>query len=573
MSNPIKFNEPINNNEDGFDFKEILDISLRRKLIVAGFSITSFIIGALYAFSLPKLWEGNFQIVLSTKNSSRLGNFANSRLAQLAGISLGGSEGNQLKTEVEILKSPLILLKVFDFVKEIKSKDNVDLDMKFIHWKKALDIELTRDTTVLNITYQDNDREIILPVLNRLSNLYQDYSGKKRGRQLEIASNYLKNEIAKYKKKNIDSLRKEEEFAIANDIGVFSIESTTTSIPEISDSFASNNNLFVQPITTNVEFLRLQSVNKLRNILFRLKRLNEGDITNSEILNSIENMPQLEEYQEQLKKVEAELAKNLAIFRDDDENILLLKNQKRQYEILIKETYQKILESQRSIAEAEIKAAERPEGVIAKYKELYAQSLLDANTLVTLENQFRVVELENAKIEDPWELITQPTILYYPVAPEKKKIAFITTVIGTLLGILTAIFYDRSKNIIYSIKDINSVVKWKILDTLSSKDTNSWVDTLELISYKYQNKSENSLGILFLNDFEKEQKEIINSALSTFLDKKHFVISDKLKDLVYCNNLITIAKFGATNKLHLKKISQNINLQEKNILGLIIVNT
>ena len=117
----------------------------------------------------------------------------------IAGISIGG-KGNQLKTEVEILKSPSNLLRVFEFVKKEKSKGIKDFDIKFDIWKRGLEIELSRDTSVLNITYNDNDKEIILPVLNKISDAYQEYSGKKRRREIELAINYLEKEIDLIKK-------------------------------------------------------------------------------------------------------------------------------------------------------------------------------------------------------------------------------------------------------------------------------------------------------------------------------------------------------------------------------------
>ena len=85
---------------------------------------------------------------------------ANSSLFQLAGINLGGG-GNQLKTEVEILKSPSILYRVFEFVRDKKSNRQDDEDMKFIIWKRALEVELSRGTSVLNLSYKDNDKDLI----------------------------------------------------------------------------------------------------------------------------------------------------------------------------------------------------------------------------------------------------------------------------------------------------------------------------------------------------------------------------------------------------------------------------
>ena len=104
ISRPDNKENFINEAEDNIDFMGILLVVLRRKFIVGSFAIGSFILGALYAYSIPKLWEGNFQIVLSNdSDSSTISSLGNSRLAQIAGISIGG-KGNQLKTEVEIFK-------------------------------------------------------------------------------------------------------------------------------------------------------------------------------------------------------------------------------------------------------------------------------------------------------------------------------------------------------------------------------------------------------------------------------------------------------------------------------------
>ena len=66
----------------------------------------------------------------------------------------------------------------------------------------------------------------------------------------------------------------------------------------------------------------------------------------------------------------------------------------------------------------------RPKGVLLKYKELIRNAYRDEATLVALENQLRDFEIESSKQMDPWELITKPTLLSNPVAPNKKEIAF-----------------------------------------------------------------------------------------------------------------------------------------------------
>ena len=72
-------------------------------------------------------------------------------------------------------------------------------------------------------------------------------------------------------------------------------------------------------------------------------------------------------------------------------------------------------------AQARLNASKRPEGVLIKYRQLLSTAAKDQFTLDKLENQYRALLLEKARSEDPWELITKPTLLPYPVAPKRKK--------------------------------------------------------------------------------------------------------------------------------------------------------
>ena len=66
----------------------------------------------------------------------------------------------------------------------------------------------------------------------------------------------------------------------------------------------------------------------------------------------------------------------------------------------------------------------RPKGVLLKYKELIKEAERDETTLINLENQLRVIQLESAK-RRLWELITKPTILDSPVGVSKKPLQFL----------------------------------------------------------------------------------------------------------------------------------------------------
>ena len=106
------------NNED-INLIQILNFFLRNKFIIGCFSLTTFLISLIYAFSIKKVWEGQFQIVINSaeKNSNTFLNLFPS-LQGISGLTTG--QGNSLNTEVGILQSPPVLMPVFDLVSKDK---------------------------------------------------------------------------------------------------------------------------------------------------------------------------------------------------------------------------------------------------------------------------------------------------------------------------------------------------------------------------------------------------------------------------------------------------------------------
>ena len=74
-----------------------------------------------------------------------------------------------LETQEEILKSPSILIDIFEFVKKEKIEKNKSLsNLGFDDWKKQLKIGRTKRTSVLNLSYIDKDKFVILPTLKKI---------------------------------------------------------------------------------------------------------------------------------------------------------------------------------------------------------------------------------------------------------------------------------------------------------------------------------------------------------------------------------------------------------------------
>jgi uncharacterized protein involved in exopolysaccharide biosynthesis len=169
---------------------------------------------------------------------------------------------------------------VFDLVKSKRASDGEDISKFFYRdWLKSnVAIELEKGTSVLNLAYQDTDKELILPVLKEISNQYQLYSGKDRKRGISQAILYLDGQINIYKKESINSLRKAQEYAIEQDLTA--LEGDGENDTEIRNAL-------------NIEAIRVQAANEIRNINEQLVQLNALGNNLDSLMYMGQNIPEL----------------------------------------------------------------------------------------------------------------------------------------------------------------------------------------------------------------------------------------------------------------------------------------
>ena len=110
--------------EDEIDLKTIFDALFRNKRLIAKFSLSGLVLSGLIAFTAKRVWQGEFQIVLESEKSQ--GSLSiNRQLSNIAGLS---SKSDSLTTEVAILKSPSVLMNIFQYCP--RSKTNTDIYKK-----------------------------------------------------------------------------------------------------------------------------------------------------------------------------------------------------------------------------------------------------------------------------------------------------------------------------------------------------------------------------------------------------------------------------------------------------------
>ncbi len=551
-------------NNDELDLKLIFKFFFRNKLFIGTLSLVFFIIACFISLKIKKTWEGEFQIVINNKSNSTTMNM-NPLLQRFTDI---GPQKNNLMTEVEILSSPSVLMSTFDYVVSYKEKKYEKEFMNFSSWKNnTLDIDLEKNTSILNISYRDKDMEIILPVLNRISSTYQQYSGRSKIRNQELTKIFLSNQIKLFKDKSSNALKAAQEFAIDQDLIYLDANNINSSM----DNIEKTSSLLVPNIS--IENIRVQAANEIRRIDSQLQKIKEigNDFQKLQYIGSTIPALMEEGLPIELANIEKELVERRSKYTDDDISILRIIDKRNLIIKLLKNRAVGYLQAKRIELEAKMEAAMRPKGILLKYKELLREAGRDEATLISLENQLRAVELEDARLEDPWELITKPTLLEEAVLPSKKNIAFLGLLLGFFSGSLISFFKERKSGKIFDEDQINNILGVPIIEKFSLEDLKSNSDKLlylkECIDYSIGKK----IFLVLSKELENIFKDLYQDYLNDENNKIVFTNSiDNLKDSSREDKILLIMTLESYKIEELELINKRVNVQGLNLVGFVL---
>lgn len=553
-SNFVKINSE-KNIEDEIDLVNIFYLIIRNKFLIGTIAFISFFISCLYSLTLKKVWEGQFQIVLNSEQESKISSI-NPALSNF----IGGNQRNDLNTQVGILKSPSVLMPIYDLVNGKNNKDRNN-QIPFNKWQSRLDVELQNGTSILNIAYKDSNKEVILPALKKMSSIYQDYSGETKKRRDELTKKYLESQIDLFRKKSANSIKVAQNYAIDQDIiylGKDIFPNNSESITrELSQGDIKEVGNFYGSII-NIENIRVQAANEIRIINLQIEKINELDPKDYESLRYFgSSIPalKLEGLPETLKDIESELVLFRTKFTDNDPSIIQLLEQKKLIIDLLKSRAIKYLKIAKLEAESRMEAAMRPKGVLLKYRELRREAARDEKTLSSLEDNLRTLQLEQAQIPDPWQLITQPTLLKNPVGPSRKNIALLGLIAGAFFGLFLSFYKEKKSGKIYSLQQLDNLLSASFLDKINKND--QFIDSkhIDFLKVFLKNQNANKITFITLEDINKSYLENLINFLNNdaSLNKKINLISSQNK-LEACKNsdftiLFTSLMFSSCNEI------------------------
>ena len=413
----------------------------------------------------------------------------------------------------------------------------MDLD-----WRENLNIELEKGTSVLSISYRDTDPDLVLPVIKRISKDYQSYSGRDRQRGLTQGVNYLEKQVAALRGQSEASMRRAQAYALANGLGL------QDGIPALASKAT-------ERASVKLAAKHANRVNSLRQRLSSAKNIGARNVFQAP------QLPANAKLFDQLQTLEANLLQKQTLLKPNDDSIRRLKRRRQNLIKYINQQTVGLLEGELITAQSKLASLSRPRTVVLRHRELVRTALRDEKTLAELENQLQTLQLEKARLTDPWELITTPTLLDKPVGPSKKLIMGLGLMGGLIIGCGSALFRERISGLIYSEDELGKSLPGPLLGRLELQETENWQIACELLARGPLNQAQR-IALIPVGQPDNNGLKYLTQVLNSTLANQNLLVSSDLVKTRSCNTQLLVIQKGRCSRIQLSQLQQALHYRD-----------
>ena len=464
--------------------------------------------GRKFLITIPLLTSITVAIISLIETPVWRGNFQivisdnNEKLSNVSKLfGLKSSGGLNIKTQEIVLKSPSVLNPVYQYVMDNKKyKDKYT----YYDWLNgSLGLNVQTGSNVINISYKDEDKEFILNVLKKISFEYKKYST----RDAEIG---LNKQIKYLKEQNIimlEASRKAKE-----DLNQFQIDNGLGPLNALG-GLNEQNSL----IDSNSEMIpKIGEIKAVKD--------DKGSRFNSQF--------------QLLEQYESEYTKYSAILKPESELLRDLKVKIDNIRSLLK----------------------RPTEILIKYNELQRIALRDEAILNKIENELILLKFEQSKEQQPWNIISEPTIEKLRFSPKRKQRTINSFLISIFLTSILVILKEKRTNIIFEKDQLLKKIKCKYIDTLYKGNQ---VLNDQLIS-----------NLKEINDFDLILSSNLMNKDTELISKTNKISYKKLEECCYqksSKKLFLIVERGKILKSDISSINRYSNVFQDQLLGWLLL--
>jgi capsular exopolysaccharide synthesis family protein len=439
---------------DDWNLRDFLDLARRRVLVIVG--VASVVMAVVSGITLTKTaeYEGNFRLLVEPVSNEDNG-LPNLKVG--ANSSLGGQQGLDYESQIQVIRSPEIMK---DIVKQLKVTYS---DIDYSTLLRDLTISRVGDTKLIEVRYRHEDPTRIKVVLQQIADSYLNYSLEKRQTKLRQGLQFVDKQLPTIRNR-FEGLQKELEiFRRKNNF--LDPESQGQQINEQLKLLSE------QRLTINQELTKARSdFNSLQG--------EEGALA---ILN---NAPVYQGLVVKVREMEAQIAGESTRFTVDSPSMQSLQEKRDKLLPILRQEANRAVGLKLAEVATEVRNLEQRSQALAqseqqlqmqfqnvpalsrRYTQLQQQLQVAQESLQRFVTTRENLQIEAAQTELPWQLVQAATVGTNPVSPNVKRSLMLGLLASTLLGIGSALLIDKLDNTYHSLEDLKQKLKLPLLGTI-----------------------------------------------------------------------------------------------------------
>lgn len=472
---PIPLTKPLQLEEDDFDLHQVLATLRRRAWLLAGVTGIAAVSITAWNLSRPEVHQGKFRLLVEpVTESKKLTESVTETLGQQAQT----QEGLDYDTQIQVLMSEPLLAPT---VEKIQAKYP---DFSYKELIGNLQIVHPESTKILEFSYQAEDPEQVQFVLTQLSQRYLEYSVDDRKTNVKRAIEFVDEQIKQQQQQVTKIEAALEAFRRQNNLNDPTEQATSLSeqMSRLLDQQRSNQ-------------VKLEAARTLYANLQQQVNLSPQQAV---AVATLSEAPIYQDLVTQLRKIDSDIATQSSLFTENAPEIQVLQDQRNQLVPLVQAEAQRVLgesglsaqiDSAQLAFQGKIKQdliqqyvdtlnqvqtlqaqdqaitqtigqlnqnIQSMAGVSRQYGEIQRKLQIAATSLDRLLAAREDLQLEAARQESPWEMISQidtSTIQNTSGLPRKLVLGLIGSVI---LGAGAALLAEKVDRTVHSVDDLKN---------------------------------------------------------------------------------------------------------------------
>lgn len=472
---PIYLEQVYDEESNKLDLRLVLGILRRRALVVTSVAIAVATVIATRTWNIPPQYEVKFRVLVEPIT-------AETKVAQNFGTVVYSSL--DYDTQTEVLRSPSVMETI---IQQIKAKYP---EMTYDSLMQSLTISRLGQTKIIEVRYQDTDREKAQYIQQQIAEGYLVYSRKQRQSDVRQGIDFVKQQLPVLQDKvnvlqaKLQKFRQEYNFI-----------DPENKAQELGNRIA---NIDQQQIDTTTKLNELQK-------LYTLLQGQLGLQPNEAILASaLSEAPRYQKLLTEFQDVETKIAVESVRFTEQNPTLQALREQREKLLPLIAAETERVigtslspskvnaqkLSNQNSIrlsltqqfveATNQIKVLEVRNKALSKaedflvgefktmpvrareYTDMQRELKVTTESLLRFLSTRENLEIEAAQKATPWQLIAAPQQAY-PIIPNKYRNLMLGVFAGLLLGGVAAWVAEMLDNVFHSVEDLKDKTKLPLL--------------------------------------------------------------------------------------------------------------